>query len=204
MTNVINPGVCDSFESDKDLVDAIGRGDKSAIDCFFEKYNQLIYAQIHKRMKYVDVEDVFQDFFEYIIRNGYRVICSWHGRCKLTTWIYIVLRHFLARRIRNQQRNPGLVELNENIPDPEGPVTDLPVEILVEEIRQRLNEAIDQLSDRDRDLITHLYFLDQSRSEIASILGISMNTYYQAQFRAESRLAAVIKEAYPELIEGLV
>ena len=85
-----------------------------------------------------------------------------------------------------------------------GLIQSLPVEILDEEIGQRLNEAIDQLTDRDRDLITRRYLLEQSRSEIASSLGISMNTYYQAQFRAERRLAAVIKEAYPELIEALV
>ena len=204
MTNAINPRAGGLFESDRDLVDAIGRGDKLAIECFFGKYSRLIYAQIHKRIKPDDVEEIFQDFFMYIAKNDYRAICSWKKQCRLTTWLYTILNNFIAGHIKKQQRNPGLVELDENMSDSEGPDADLPGEILADEIKRTLNEAIIQLSDRDRDLITRRHLLDQSPSDIASILGINMNAYYQAQFRAESRLAAIIKEAYPELIEVLV
>ena len=201
MTNAIKPRAGGLFESDKDLVDAIGQGDKSAIECFFAKYSRLIYAQIHKRVKYQDVSDIYQEFFLYISRNNYRAICSWKRECSLTNWLCIILRNFIIGRIKKQQGNPGLEELDENMADPEGPDTDLPVEILGEEMKRTLEQAMVKLSDRDRDLITRRHSLGQSPQEIAESLGIQTNAYYQAQFRAEKRLANIVREHFPELFE---
>ena len=142
MTNAITRRAGGSFESDRDLVDAIDRRDKLAIEYFFDKYSRLFYSQIHKRIEYQDVDEIFQEFFVYISNKNFRVICNWHGDCKLTTWICIVLHNFISRYIRKQQRNPGSEDLDENMADPEGPNTDLPVEILGEEMKRTLEQAM--------------------------------------------------------------
>ena len=66
MANALSRRAGGSFESDRDLVDAICRGEKSAQAYFFEKYSPLIYSLIHKKIKYEDVKDAYQEFFLYI------------------------------------------------------------------------------------------------------------------------------------------
>ena len=95
-------------------------------------------------------------------------------------------------------------ELGEDISDPDGPSLDPPTSLMVEEMKQTIKNAMNHLSDRDKNLINRRHLLDQSPREIAKSLGTSLNAYYQAQFRAEKRFAKIVKEHYPELIEYLV
>ena len=201
MANAIAIG---AFNSDQDLVESIRRGDRSAVEYFFNKFSPLIYSHICKRVDHQDVADAYQEFFLYISRNDFHVICAWRGRCKLTTWIYTVLKNFISGFLRKQKPNPPIEPLDDDIPDPEGPSVDPPTMLMVEEMKQTIKDAMNHLSDRDKNLINRRHLLDQSPREIAESLGTSLNAYYQAQFRAEKRFAKILKEHYPEIFEYLV
>jgi RNA polymerase sigma factor (sigma-70 family) len=201
MANAIAIG---AFNSDQDLVESIRRGDRSAVGYFFNKFSPLIYSHICKRVDRQDIDDAYQEFFVYISKNTFSAICAWDGRCQLTTWIYTVLRNFISGFLRKYKRNPPTEPLGEDISDPDGPSLDPPTGIMVEEMKQTIKDAMNHLSDRDKNLINRRHLLDQSPREIAESLGTSLNAYYQAQFRAEKRFAKIFKEHYPEIFEYLV
>ena len=63
--------------SDIELVDNVLRGAPGAIDAFYHRHSRLIYHCIRSRTGGQDVDDIFQAFFERLLKTGFRPLQLW-------------------------------------------------------------------------------------------------------------------------------
>ena len=72
---------------------------------------------------------------------------------------------------------------------------------LLREEHEELAEALQQLSERDRDLLCYKYNLELSDREIADIMNIPINNIREYLVRAKRRALKVIKGVKPDYVK---
>lgn len=68
--------------------------------------------------------------------------------------------------------------------------------------RNRLWQAVQRLSSMDQEVIYLRYYLDLSEAEAAEALDVAQGTVKSRSHRALARLENIIKDEFPDLIEG--
>jgi RNA polymerase sigma factor (sigma-70 family) len=96
-------------------------------------------------------------------------------------------RRSARRRVELQLRATAARPQEDAAPSPEGAA-------LVREHREELLRAVEQLAERDRDVITCRYFLELSEEETAAALGVRRGTVKSRTSRALARLRAEMDE----------
>lgn len=123
-------------------------------------------AIIHKISHlYRDSREDREDLFQEIVLQLWRSVHSFRGEAKFSTWMYRVALTTAISSLR--KKRPQLVYPAE-LPDPKEPLAEK------DEQQERLLEALKQLNDAEKALIT-LYLDDFSYAEMAAITGISEN-----------------------------
>jgi RNA polymerase sigma-70 factor (ECF subfamily) len=121
----------------------------------------------------------------------------WRGDAEAGTWIYRVAYHAVLDHWR--RRTQSWVSPPPDLPDPKpGPFEQTARSEAVERSRQRVHEAIGQLSDEDRALV-HLYYFDQLKLvEIASVVGATRDVLKMRLARARQKLREILDDTEPE------
>ncbi len=110
-------------------------------------------------------------------------------------WLLKIVTNQAKNRLRSAGRRHGLAlraGALDHQPDP-GPDE----RAIADEGRRTLLAAIEQLSEKDREIIAYRYFLDLSVSETAGSLGIAMGTAKSRLSRALERLETVLSLPSP-------
>ena len=185
-------------DQDKDLVERSQAGDTEAFDGLVLKYSPKLYAMIYNMTSNrEDTHDVLQDVFA----KAYRSIRRFRGRSTFYTWIYSIAinmtLNFLKKRGR--QRKLSLDEMSpaalqgrgcKEATSPSDPVR----EVGLLELQQRLNEAMLQLSEDHRTVVTLVDIQGLPHAEISKILGISQGTVRSRLFYARRQLQNFLEE----------
>src|SRR5260370_7076601 len=93
--------------TDIELVDNVLRAAPGAVEAFYRRHSQLIYHCIRSRADRQDVDDIFQAFFERLMKRKYRVLQLWQRGTSLPMYLAKVVRNFTidfhrARRFREE------------------------------------------------------------------------------------------------------
>ena len=156
---------------DQQLIRQLGRGDFEALSRIYQKYkNYLFTVAICLLNDPALAEDCLHDVFVKLAGN----IGSLKIRRNLKGYLTAGIANH-ARDMLNQKSRQDVSMDNENFPSPAD--TAAPVQQLIEkEQLPRLNQALEQLSYQQREVITlHLYGKMKFR-EIARLESISINT----------------------------
>jgi RNA polymerase sigma-70 factor (ECF subfamily) len=148
-----------------------------------------------RQARWLDPEGVLADV---VVRAHQR--WEWYrteGRSQPYPWLYQLANDCLAEAWRREGwwTRGG----RRRIPLPESPSLELVLGIVSpgstpsaglmrREEKQRALEALERLSESDRDLLVMRHFDDLSPAEAAAVLGVEMNTFYKRYSRALSRL----------------
>lgn len=158
------------------LVSQAKRGDQKAFTELVELYSERIYNLALRIVKNSDdAADVLQETFVAI----YEKIDSFDGRSNFFTWAYRIATNFALMKLRKDKRtvltdqdmetqfdNPEKVQLHE--------WQDLPLrEMLNDEFRKRLDQAVDQLPEIYRSVFILRDLENMSIKEASIILGIT-------------------------------
>lgn len=181
-------------DDERNLLLAFLRGDPDAARSFFERYGGIIRYAVNK----VDIttpvigrEDLFQDTICYLLENDKKVIRDFKGKCKFSTYLYIICRRYAMRKARKYNNPPveGEYALPEELPAPLIEET----EAWDEEQKRALLYAIKQL-DEDSQLFVRLMFYDnKSALEIMKIFGwSSLNSVYSKKNKIINKLREII------------
>lgn len=167
-----------------DLQALIG-GDKTAWDAFVRRYVALVTSAVRGVARDgVDVEDLVQDVFLRLCKDGYRLLKTYDPtRAGLTTWLTIVARSTARDALRRRQMPTTDIE---NVPEGLLAVHDKPYEPL------RLPDAI--LSPRQKLVLTMLYDRDMEVAEIAESLGVDPQTIRSTHHKAMLKLRTYFAE----------
>jgi RNA polymerase sigma-70 factor, ECF subfamily len=198
---------------DAELIDAIKRGDEEAFAAMVDAYSPglLRTARMFIRDRAV-AEDAVQETWLAVLRG----IDRFEGRSSLRTWIYRILINTAKTRAQREARSipfSAAVGGDEPSVDPDrflgpdsrfagawmmGP-SEWPTpedELLSGETRQVILDAIDQLPDNQRAVITMRDVEGLPSEEVVEALGISDGNQRVLLHRARSKVRAALERYF--------
>jgi RNA polymerase sigma factor (sigma-70 family) len=185
--------------SDVELVDNVLRGAPGAIDAFYHRHSRLIYHCIRSRTGGQDVDDIFQAFFERLLKSGFRALQLWQRGSSLPVYLSSVIRNFVtdfhrSKRMREETVG-GTMELE---PLSGGQAETITATTHLKELRHIGIRAWAVLEARDRRLVCDRLHRDLDNEAIAGRLKLSVGALRTAMSRAQARYLAQVRQLAPE------
>jgi RNA polymerase sigma factor (sigma-70 family) len=171
--------------NEQDLIERAKSGDVAAFEALVQ-----IHRPIALRVAFLvvgdrsEAEDVTQEAFV----KAYRAISRFRLEAPFRPWLLRIVRNesLNQRRRRGRQERLSLRLANDPVSGGAAPSPETTVITAVE--RQAVIDAVNTLSDRHRDVVTHRYLLGLTEAETAATLGIPIGTVKSRTARALSRL----------------
>ena len=135
-----------------------------------------------------EADDIVQEAFV----KAFRHLGSFRTGEPFGPWLLRIVSNETKNRIRSRQRRTALTArfAGAQIERSAGPD---PVEqVLADERRARLLDAVNALPERERRAVTCRYFLDLSEAETAQVLGWPTGSVKSRTFRALRRLRGLL------------
>ncbi len=171
-------------DPDADLIERTARGDEQAFEQLVMKYEHAVFNTIYRYIgNYDDVEDIAQDVFLRVWRHAGK----FKGKSKFSTWLYrITANRCLTYRSKHKQPPVSLDNMVEKgtIPDSLKTQTD----ILQRERVQIIQQALDELPERQRMALVLSQYDGLIYKEIASIMEVSVSAVESLIFRGRTAL----------------
>lgn len=174
-------------------------GDLDAYDALVRHHQARVYAAVyHMTANHEDANDLTQEAFI----KAFRVLNTFKGDSSFGTWIYRIAvnrtLNFLKAR-RNRQADVSLNDLDFNAetdPDLVAFVSEHTPhqEATLSELQQRLNAAMQKLSERHRLVVTMHDIQGMTHEEIAKVLGCNVGTVRSRLFYARQQLQALLSD----------
>jgi RNA polymerase sigma-70 factor, ECF subfamily len=178
--------ICRMESVDTDLLNALQRGDDSAIEELLRRYQSRIY-RYGMRMcgDPEDAKDVLQDTLLTMTRS----LRSFRGASSLSTWLYAIARSLCLKKRRKSKFAPAeelsLSGMDSDHSGPVGPLSERPDHIVnARELGNYLNKAVQALDPIYRDVLLLRDGEGLSAAEVASVLGISVDAVKSRLHRA--------------------
>ena len=164
--------------TDRDLVSAGNRGDRTALEALYRRHRDWVYGQAYRACgSREDALDVTQQVFIYFLSK----FPGLDLRCQVRTLLYPVVRHRVTDLMRQRQRRENVKsELRDN--DSHHDPTD----------GETLDDMVAELPPRQRDVVLLRFGRGLRLGEIAAKLGIPPGT-------VKSRLHGALKRLRKEL-----
>ncbi len=188
--------------SEIELVKRCQRGEAKAFDELVTRYRTRIFGMIYNMVhNEQDAWDLAQDSF----LKAWKSIGRFRGKSSFYTWIYRIVMNVTIDHMRKKQIKGGGAEFDDRIQLKEiepaaktAPKADeLPFERMERgELRQKIDNAIAQLTPEHRAVILMKETEDMQYHEIAEALGCSIGTVMSRLFYARKRLQNLLKDVY--------
>lgn len=192
--------------TDEELVRSAQAGESPAFDELVRRYTNIVYRVLYKILRHEeDSQDALQDTFV----NAYRALPRFRQDAKFSTWIYRIATNSALMKARARRTN--LVSLDDPGPEGEGrSAWDLPdwsatpdEDILTDEIRRIMEEAIQALPPEQRAAFVLHDVQDLSSAETAEAMGITVSAVNSRLHRARvflrDRIGRYVKNPEPTL-----
>lgn len=165
--------------------------DNLAFEELYNHYFRIIYNIIYVKVRNPDTaDDIVSETFFKVSRNLSKFDKS---RASFSTWITRIANHTLIDFFRSQGRNLE-TEWDEDFDAPISPA-ELPEEQFIQdENKKALMQALDKLSERERQIVTMKFFSDMSNVEIAEALDLTASNVGIILFRAMGKLKNSLKK----------
>jgi RNA polymerase sigma-70 factor (ECF subfamily) len=187
-----------SHEDDEVLVKRAQRGEAAAFDVLVERYKERLYATVyHMTSNHEDANDLVQDAFI----KAYKSLRGFRGHSSFYTWIYRIavnrtINFLKRRRNRNQyslddvdsgiQTDPDFLELMSHVTPRR--------EVGLNELQEKLNEALQELSEPHRAVVTMHDIQGMTHADIAKVMKCSEGTVRSRLFYARQQLQGLLSD----------
>lgn len=182
------------------LVQRVREGEVQLFDSLVRKYRERLFSVIYNMCgNREDASDLLQDTFI----KAFRSLSKFRGKSAFYTWIYRIavnttLSHLKKYRLKRFFSFENLEE--ESVP--QELMTKLVTRMggdkatLLNEIQQKLNEALQTLSDKHRTTVVLFEIEGMSHQEIATIMNCSEGTVRSRLHYAKGQLQVELKEFF--------
>ena len=175
-----------------ELVRRARQGDLAAYDDLVRRYQERIYATLyHMTSNHEDANDLAQEAFI----KAYQALKSFKGGSSFYTWVYRIAvnktLNFLKQRKNRSQMSLNDLDFNvENDPDLVALVSDKTPrrDAALSELQEKLNEAMQTLSEAHRLVVTLHDIQGLSHEEIAKIMDCNIGTVRSRLFYARQQM----------------
>ena len=180
------------------LVDRARNGDMGAYDDLIRRYQERIYATVyHMTSNHEDANDLTQEAFI----KGYSALKSFKGGSSFYTWVYRIAVNktinFLKQRKNRVHMSLNDLDFNaEHDPDLVALVSDKTPQrdAGLAELQEKLNEAMQKLSDYHRLVVTLHDVQGMSHEEIAAVMDCNIGTVRSRLFYARQQLQGYLSD----------
>ena len=184
--------------ADQELVRRARRGNLSAYDELMRRYQERIYATIyHMTSNHEDANDLAQETFI----KAFQALRSFKGGSSFYTWIYRIAVNktinFLKQRKHRTQMSLNDLDVNaENDPDLVALISENTPrrDIGLAELQEKLNEAMQKLSEVHRLAVTLHDIQGVPHEEIARIMDCNIGTVRSRLFYARQQLQGYLSD----------
>lgn len=180
------------------LVQRAQRGDHTAYDELVRRYQERVYATIyHMTANHEDANDLAQETFI----KGYQALGSFKGDSSFYTWVYRIAVNKTINFLK-QRKNRSHLSLNdldfnaEHDPDLVALVCEKTPrrDLNLAELQEKLNAALQKLSEVHRLVVTLHDVQGLSHDEIATIMDCNIGTVRSRLFYARQQLQAYLSD----------
>lgn len=186
------------LQEEQALVTRARQGDLTAYDSLVQRYQERIYATVyHMTSNHEDANDLAQETFI----KAFQALSSFKGGSSFYTWIYRIAVNktinFLKQRKNRFQMSLNDLDANaEHDPDLVSLVSEKTPrrELNLAELQEKLNEAMQRLSEVHRTVVTLHDVQGLSHDEIAEILECNVGTVRSRLFYARQQLQAYLSD----------
>ena len=190
--------VQDQGPSDDELVLQAQQGDIHAFDTLVERYHAKIYSLTYNMTSNrEDAEDLTQEIFV----KAFQALPRFKGKSSFYTWLYriAVNKTINYRKKRNRKRAMSLDQFDNEIKLDDvyhdltskgSPLRNLSLS----ELQKKLNEAMQNLSEKHRTVVVLHDMQGIPHEEIAKMVGASVGTIRSRLFYARRQLQAELAE----------
>jgi len=183
---------------EEDLVRHARQGDLAAYDDLVRRYQERIYATIyHMTSNHEDANDLAQEAFI----KAFHALKSFKGGSSFYTWIYRIAVNktinFLKQRKNKAQISLDDLDFNaEHDPDLVALISDKTPrrEVNLLELQEKLNMAMQKLSEPHRLVVTLHDVQGLSHEEIAKIMDCNIGTVRSRLFYARQQMQAYLSD----------
>ncbi|MDX6487078.1 MAG: hypothetical protein QOF43_2231 [Gaiellaceae bacterium] len=180
--------------SDEALVALAARSEQSALAELYDRYGRAAYGLALRVLRDDGLaEDAVQEAFLALWRTASRFVPE---RGKASTWILTLVHRRAVDLVRREERRRA--DTLEHAPEPES-TSSVDEEAWVRLQRERVQDALKQLPDQQREAIELAYYGGFTQSELAERLGQPLGTIKSRMFMGLARLRDVLGETGMEM-----
>lgn len=180
------------------LVKKARQGDLEAYDDLVRRYQERIYATVyHMTSNHEDANDLAQEAFI----KAFHALKSFKGGSSFYTWVYRIAVNktinFLKQRKNKAQMSLDDLDFHaEHDPDLVALISDKTPrrEVNLAELQEKLNDAMQKLSEPHRLVVTLHDVQGLSHEEIAKIMDCNIGTVRSRLFYARQQLQAYLSD----------
>lgn len=180
------------------LVQRVQAGDSQAFDALTKKYRERLYSIIYNlTSNREDAADLTQEAFI----KAFTSISKFKGKSSFFTWLYrIAVNNTLTHVKRNRMRRFFSLEtISDNVSSRE--ILDVLAErtktdrgTLLQELQEKLNEALQKLSPKHRTVVVLFEIEGLSHQEIGEVMNCSEGTVRSRLHYAKQQLQSYLQD----------
>ena len=181
--------------SDEALVALVARGDESALAELYDRVGRVAYGLAFRVLRDERLaEDAVQEGFLALWRTAAAFRAE---RAKASTWILTLVHRRAVDLVRREERRRS-EPLGEEVGAHAGESESTEEAAWLRFERERVQSALRQLPDMQREAIELAYYGGFSQSELAERLGVPLGTIKSRMFAGLARLRELLDESAPE------
>ncbi len=173
------------------------KGDQQAYRVLTERHRPAIY---HIVFKIVRDKETANDLVQETFMKAFSSLASYRSEYRFSTWLYKIAANCSIDFLRKKRIQVLSLEGGQFNGESEGRTIDVPDysyhperDLVRKEQRFSIEEAIDSLPKKYREVIVYRHKDDKSYEEIADLLGIPIGTVKARIFRARELLKKKLK-----------
>lgn len=179
--------------SDKDLVNQVILNNEEVIEfLFFEKCSPMFNYILNDIFSHqVDKGELINELYLHLYNNDWKIIRSFEGRSKLTTWLSVVAVRFFLKKKSLMIDSDLNTTLNSGYSEK---LTSFYTQSYISEKIDMLNALQKLKCPRDRFVVIAMEIEGRDADEIAQLLNVTKANLYNIKKRALDRLAILLKD----------
>lgn len=159
-----------------------------SFESFYRQYVQQVHRYLSGKMGNAqDVEDLTSEIFEYCYRQFHTFDSK---KASIRTWLYVIVNSRYKNYLRSRRNFEDIDDYMEFTALDEAPLEQA-VEMECE--RALLAKALEQLPQRQREIVIQKYFFEKSAAEIALELRMTQVNVRVQLFRAIQQMKVFIQ-----------
>jgi RNA polymerase sigma-70 factor (ECF subfamily) len=176
-------------ETESSLIQRAQKGDHDAFAALVNEHQRYVY---NLALRILKDENEALDLAQETFVRAWTALPNFKGQSQFRTWLYRIATNLCYNRLPNLRRSLNDLgdDVMDEIPEPDFETPSHAIES--NETRHALHQAMDELDENYRLLITLRYQNELSYEEIASTLNLPLGTVKTGIFRAKAQLRNVL------------